>query len=49
LQTFMVGANVTSYQFYPLAPNTKYYMRVSAFNEAGFSAWSATLADKTTK
>jgi predicted phage tail protein len=49
VQTFNVGAGVTEFQFYPLAPNTKYYMRVSAFNGAGFSAWSLTLVDKTLK
>jgi hypothetical protein len=49
LQSFNVGPGVTSYMFYPLAPNTKYYMRVAAFNAAGASAWSATLADKTLK
>jgi len=47
LQEFTVGPNVTEYMFYPLAPNTKYYMRVAAFNVAGSSAWSPTLADKT--
>ncbi len=48
VQTFNVGPDVTSYQFYPLAPNTKYYMQVAAFNAAG-SSWSATLSDKTLK
>ena len=49
LQSFNVGANVTSYTFYPLAPNTKYYLRVAAFNGAGASSWSSTLSDKTLK
>jgi len=49
LQTFTVGANAIEYMFYPLAPNTKYFMRVSAFNAAGSSAWSPSLADKTRK
>jgi hypothetical protein len=48
VQSFNVGPDVTSYQFYPLAPNTKYYMRVAAFNAAG-SSWSGTLVDKTLK
>jgi len=47
VQTFTVGPNVTEYMFYPLAPNTKYYLRVAAFNGAGSSLWSPTLADKT--
>jgi len=49
LQTISVGADVTVYMFFPLAPNTKYYMRVAAFNGAGASAWSPTLSDKTLK
>jgi len=49
VQSFNVGAGVTIYQFYPLAPNTKYFMRVAAFNVAGSSAWSLILADKTLK
>jgi len=49
VQTFNVGADVTTYMFFPLAPNTKYFMRVAAFNAAGSSAWSPTLADKTLK
>jgi len=44
-----VGAGVTSYQFTLLAPNTKYYLRVRAFNAAGPSAWSAVISDKTLK
>ena len=48
-RTVDVAAGVTSYQFTLLAPNTKYYMRVAAFNVAGSSAWSPTLADKTLK
>jgi len=48
-QSFNVGPNVTQYMFYPLAPNTKYFMRVAAFNVAGSSPWSLTLADKTLK
>jgi titin len=46
-QSFNVGPDVTQYMFYPLAPNTKYYMRVAAFNAAGASAWSPVLTDKT--
>jgi len=49
LQTFNVGPNVSQYMFYPLAPNTKYFMRVAAFNAAGASAWSPVLTDKTLK
>jgi len=49
LQTFIVDPNVTEYQFYPLAPNTKYYMRVAAFNGAGYSTWTVTITDKTLK
>jgi titin len=49
LQTANVGANVTVYMFFPLAPNTKYYMRVAAFNGAGSSSWTPTLSDKTLK
>jgi len=49
LQTFNVGPNVTDYLLYPLAPNTKYFMRVSAFNVAGSSPWSPTLVAKTLK
>jgi FtsP/CotA-like multicopper oxidase with cupredoxin domain len=49
LQSINVGADVTVYMFFPLAPNTKYYMRVAAFNGAGSSAWSPTLSDKTLK
>jgi len=49
LQTIIVGPNVTQYTFFPLAQNTRYFMRVSAFNLAGSSAWSATLIDKTLK
>jgi len=49
LQTFNVGPNVTEFMFYPLATNTKYFMRVAAFNVAGSSAWSLTLTDKTLK
>jgi hypothetical protein len=48
VQTFLVAADVTQYQFYPLAPNTKYYIRVSAYNAAGDS-WSAAISDKTLK
>ncbi|MGB7874108.1 MAG: fibronectin type III domain-containing protein [Anaerolineales bacterium] len=48
-RTVDVAAGVTSYQFTLLAPNTKYYLRVAAFNNAGLSAWSPTLADKTLK
>jgi titin len=48
-QSINVGADVTVYMFFPLAPNTKYYMRVAAFNGAGSSAWSPTLSDKTLK
>jgi hypothetical protein len=47
-RTVDVAADVTSYQFTLLAPNTKYYMQVAAFNVAGAS-WSPTLADKTLK
>jgi len=49
LQSINVGADVTVYMFFPLAPNTKYYMRVAAFNGAGSSAWSPTLIDKLVK
>jgi len=49
LQTFNVGPDVTHYQFYPLAPNTKYFMRVAAFNAAGYSTWTVTISDKTLK
>jgi len=49
LQTFTVGPNVTQYQFYPLAPNTRYYIRVAAFNGAGYSTWTVTIIDKTLK
>jgi hypothetical protein len=49
LRTDTVSANVTTYQFTLLAPNMKYYMRVAAFNTAGSSPWSLTLADKTLK
>jgi titin len=45
----VVEAGVTSYQFTLLAPNTKYYMRVAAFNGAGASAWAPTISDKTLK
>jgi hypothetical protein len=48
-QSSNVGPGVTSWMFYPLAPNTKYFMRVAAFNAAGPSAWSPTLTDKTLK
>ena len=46
VQTFNVGPGVTMYQFYPLAPNQKYFIRVAAFNAAG-SSWSAAISDKT--
>jgi FtsP/CotA-like multicopper oxidase with cupredoxin domain len=49
LQTINVAPNVMEWSFFPLAPNTKYYMRVAAFNAAGPSAWSATLTNKTLK
>jgi hypothetical protein len=49
LQTITVGADVTVYMFFPLAPNTKYYMRVAAFNGAGSSPWSLDISDKTLK
>jgi len=49
VQTFNVGPDVTEFMFYPLATNTKYFMRVAAFNVAGSSAWSLTLTDKTLK
>ena len=49
LQTFTIPANVTTYYFYPLAPNTKYYIRVAAFNVAGASSWTPALSDKTLK
>ncbi len=48
VQTFIVGPNIKTYTFYPLAPNTKYFMQVSAFNNAGSSAW-VSIADKTLK
>ncbi len=47
LQTITVGTNVTTAMFYPLAPNTKYYLRVAAVNGAGSSAWTPTVSDKT--
>jgi hypothetical protein len=48
LQSFSVTANATSFMFNPLAPNNKYFMRVSAFNNAGSSAWVTTV-NKTLK
>jgi FtsP/CotA-like multicopper oxidase with cupredoxin domain len=47
LRTDTVAANATMYQFTLLAPNTKYYMRVAAFNASGSSAWTPTISDKT--
>jgi hypothetical protein len=49
LQEFTVGPDVTTFTFYPLAPNQKYYMRVAAFNGAGYSIWTVTISDKTLK
>ena len=34
LQIFNVGPDVIEFMFYPLATNTKYFMRVAAFNVA---------------
>jgi len=48
LRTVDVAADVTSYQFTLLAPNTKYYLQVAVFN-AGGSSWSPTITDKTLK
>ena len=46
LQEFTVAPDVTTFIFYPLAPNQKYYIRVAATNAAG-SSWTATVSDKT--
>lgn len=45
VQSFTVGPNTTSYRFSPLAPRTRYYMRVASTNAAGNSTWSPTVAD----
>ena len=49
LQTIQVGANVTSYMFTGLLPNTKYYFRVLAFNAAGSSPWSTIINARTVR
>ena len=43
----LVGANVTSYQNIGLAPATRYYYRVRAYNGVGYSAYSNTANAKT--
>jgi titin len=43
LNTFPVGAGVTSLPVTGLTPSTMYYFRVEAFNVAGPSGWSETL------
>ncbi|HKI55406.1 MAG TPA: fibronectin type III domain-containing protein, partial [Anaerolineales bacterium] len=46
VQTFTVGPDVTTFTFYPLAPNQKYYIQVAATNAAG-SSWTVVISDKT--
>lgn len=43
LVTINVGANAATYLDTTVAPNTRYYYRVLAYNAAGDSAWSNTL------
>jgi hypothetical protein len=45
-QRFMVRA-YGAFSSYPLAPNTKYYLRVAAFNGGGTSTWTPTISNKT--
>ena len=46
---YVAGPNATSWVFTGLTANTKYYMRVAAFNGAGSSQWSPVFSDKTLK
>ncbi|MFV0258254.1 MAG: fibronectin type III domain-containing protein [Acidimicrobiales bacterium] len=47
VQSFTVGPDTAGYRFSPLAPKTRYYLRVASTNGAGNSTWSATVADMT--
>jgi len=44
---FTAASNATSWSFTGLNANTKYYLRVAAFNDAGFSTWAPAINDKT--